>query len=62
MRRLIVFNSVSLDGYFVDPHGDMCWSHNGMVAALRRMKGEPGPDMVILGSGSIQVDARDERR
>jgi dihydrofolate reductase len=28
MRRLIVFNHVSLDGYFVDLHGDMSWAHS----------------------------------
>lgn len=28
MRRLIVFNSVSVDGYFVDEKGDMSWAHN----------------------------------
>jgi dihydrofolate reductase len=28
MRRLIVFNSISLDGYFVDQKGDMSWAHN----------------------------------
>ena len=27
MRTLTVFNSVSLDGYFVDEHGDMSWAH-----------------------------------
>ena len=27
MRRLIVFNQVSLDGYFVDSRGDMSWAH-----------------------------------
>lgn len=27
MRRLIVFNNVSLDGYFVDGNGDMRWAH-----------------------------------
>lgn len=27
MRRLIVFNQVSLDGYFVDARGDMSWAH-----------------------------------
>jgi dihydrofolate reductase len=25
---LAVFNQVSLDGYFVDAHGDMSWAHN----------------------------------
>ena len=29
MRRLAVFNSVSLDGYFVDMKGDMSWAHSG---------------------------------
>lgn len=27
MRRLIVFNNVSLDGYFVDANGEMSWAH-----------------------------------
>ena len=27
MRRLTVFNNVSLDGYFTDAHGDMSWAH-----------------------------------
>jgi dihydrofolate reductase len=27
MRRLSVFNNVSLDGYFVDATGDMSWAH-----------------------------------
>jgi dihydrofolate reductase len=26
--RLTVFNSISLDGYFVDGRGDMTWAHN----------------------------------
>lgn len=28
MRKLIVFNNVSLDGYFTDAHGDMSWAHS----------------------------------
>ena len=27
MRRIIVFNQVTLDGYFVDMNGDMSWAH-----------------------------------
>jgi dihydrofolate reductase len=27
MRKLGVFNNVSLDGYFTDAHGDMSWAH-----------------------------------
>jgi dihydrofolate reductase len=29
MRKLIVFNNVSLDGYFTDRNGDMSWAHSG---------------------------------
>ena len=29
MRKLHVFNSVSLDGYFTDDKGDMRWAHRG---------------------------------
>ncbi|MEN6334184.1 MAG: dihydrofolate reductase family protein [Phycisphaerales bacterium] len=29
MRRLVVFNQVSLDGYFVDLNGDMTWAKEG---------------------------------
>jgi len=127
MRKLVVFNNVSLDGCFVDARGDMSWAHrhdaewgafvsenasgggelvfgrvtydlmagywptaaalesNPVVAehmnslpkivfsrtldqaawkntrlikgdiasAMKELKREPGPDMVILGSGSI---------
>jgi dihydrofolate reductase len=28
MRRVLVFNNVTLDGYFVDMNGDMSWAHN----------------------------------
>ena len=28
MRRLIVFNSVTVDGYFTGANGDMSWAHN----------------------------------
>ena len=27
MRKIIVFNQVTLDGYFVDMNGDMSWAH-----------------------------------
>ncbi len=127
MRKLIVFNQVSLDGYFTDGSGDMSWAHKhdpewtefvsgnasgggtlvfgrvtydlmksywptpaarkndpvvadamnnldkvvfsrtldaaswqntrlvtgDLVAETRRLKGETGPDMVIMGSGTI---------
>ena len=27
MRELLVFNSVTVDGYFTDQNGDMSWAH-----------------------------------
>lgn len=129
MRKLIVFNHISLDGYFTGENGDFRWAHTGnddpeyaafvagnasgdgqllfgritydlmagywptpiadqqnpvvakamnnmqkvvfsrtlekalwnntkliktnIVSAIRKMKNEPGPGMVIMGSGSI---------
>jgi dihydrofolate reductase len=135
MRKLIVFNNVSLDGYLSDENGDMSWAHKqdaewnafaaenasgggvlvlgrityelmasywptplalentpvlaermnnlskvvfsriletaswkntklvkGDIAAeMRKMKSEPGPDMVILGSGTIVSQLTDAR-
>src|SRR5437867_2351086 len=29
MRKLVVFNHVTLDGYFVDRNGDMSWAKAG---------------------------------
>ena len=29
MRKLAVFNSVTLDGYFAGPNGDLSWAHGG---------------------------------
>jgi len=127
MRKVMVFNMVSLDGFFVDGQGDMSWAHQNdeewnafvsqnaggsgvllfgrvtyemmasywpsplalqnsptvakgmnempkivfsrtldcatwnntklikgdLATEVRKLKNEPGPDMVILGSGSI---------
>jgi dihydrofolate reductase len=30
MQKLIVFNNVTLDGYFTDARGDLSWAHSGM--------------------------------
>jgi hypothetical protein len=34
MCRLIVFNDVTLDGYFTDQHGDMSWAYPGADDAM----------------------------
>ena len=133
MRKLGVFNQVSLDGYFTDKKGDMSWAHKqdpewasfasenasgggvlvfgritydlmagywpmpqaaknnpivaermnnlpkivfsrtldkatwsnttlikgDIVEAMRKLKAEPGPDMVIMGSGTIVAQFTD---
>ncbi len=135
MRRLSVFNNVSIDGYFTDAHGDMSWAHRqdpeweafasenasgggvllfgrityelmasywptpealealpvvaeqmnalpkvvfsrtlpeatwentelvtgDIETVVRRMKQEPGPDMVIMGSGTIVAQLTEAR-
>lgn len=46
MRKLLVFNSVSVDGYFTDAKGDMSWAHksdpefNEFVAENSKSGGE----------------------
>ena len=134
MRKLTVFNSVTLDGYFTDAKGDMSWAHandpewnafvagnakgecamvfgrityemmagwwptpaamksmpgmaeqmnsapkvvfsrtlnqaswnnttvvkSDLAAAIRKMKQEPGPDILIFGSGSIVAQLAQE--
>jgi dihydrofolate reductase len=46
MRKITVFNSISLDGYFTDENGDMSWAHkndpewNSFVAG--NAKGDEG--------------------
>lgn len=40
MRKLSVFNQVSLDGYFTDAHGDMSWAH----------RSDPEWDAFVIGN------------
>jgi dihydrofolate reductase len=135
MRKLTVFDNVSLDGYFTDAHADMTWAHrfdpewasfsadnasgdgellfgrvtyemmlgfwptaqaaktmpvvaermnNGrkvvfsrtlseatwkntrllkgdLIAEVRKLKAEPGPGLVVLGSGSIAQQLAEAR-
>ena len=44
MGKLIVFNSISLDGYFVDAKGEMSWAHN--------RKPDPEWDAFVGGNAS----------
>ncbi len=44
MRKLIVFNHMSLDGYFVDAHNDMSFANN--------TKKDPQWDEYVAGNAS----------
>jgi dihydrofolate reductase len=47
---LTVFNSISLDGYFTDAHGDMSWAHRGADeewAAFTSENASGGGEMVF---------------
>jgi dihydrofolate reductase len=48
MRKLRVFESISVDGYFCDANDDM-----GLVKAVRDLKASGGPGIVVLGSGQV---------
>lgn len=59
MRKLIVFNHVTLDGYFTDNHGDMSWAHkqdpewNAFVAQNASSGGE-----LVFGRITYELMAR----
>jgi dihydrofolate reductase len=59
MRKISVFNSISLDGYFTDEKGDMSWAHkndpewNDFVAG--NAKGGSGP--LLFGRVTYQMMA-----
>lgn len=50
MRKLSVFNNVSLDGYFTDGHGDMSWAHKADPEWLEFTRGNArGGGTMIFG-------------
>lgn len=50
MRKLTVFNHVSLDGYFVDRNGDMSWAHKDDAEWNAFAAGNAqGGGMLVLG-------------
>jgi len=60
MRRLVVFNSVSIDGYFVDLNGDMSWAKNATPDAEWDAFGEEnakGGGMLLFGRITYEMMA-----
>ena len=48
MRKLSVFNSVSLDGYFTDSKGDMSWAHKNDPDWMEYTRGNATMGGVLL--------------
>ena len=48
MRRLVVFNQVTLDGYFADVHGDMSWAHRNDAEWTAFVEGNANGDSVLV--------------
>ena len=50
MRKLSVFNNVSLDGYFADANGDMSWAHSQDPEWMEFVSGNAsGGGMLLFG-------------
>jgi dihydrofolate reductase len=56
MRRLVVFNQLSLDGYFVDGHGEMGWAKEGADDELDRFTTERAQGGGVLLFGRLTYD------
>src|SRR5881296_3727018 len=51
MRRLVVFNNVTLDGYFTDSNNDMSWAHKNADEEWNRFTAEnaSGGGVLLFG-------------
>ena len=61
MRKLLVFNHVTLDGYFVDMNGDMSWAHKDDAEWNAFVAGNAsGGGQLIFGrlTGSLGIAAK----
>jgi dihydrofolate reductase len=58
MRKLIVFNMVSLDGFFVDGKGDMSWAHKNDAEWNTFVSGNAsGSGLLVFGRITYQLMA-----
>ena len=59
MRKLVVFNHVTLDGYFTDCNGDMSWAHSGDDAELNAFVAEnaSGEGQLLFGRITYELMA-----
>lgn len=56
MRKLSVFNNVSLDGYFTDASGDMSWAHRHDPEWLEFVSGNAAEGQGALVFGRVTYD------
>jgi len=56
MRRLVVFNNITLDGFFTDANGQIAWAHKGNDKEYNDFVAEnaKGGDTLILGRKTYQ--------
>jgi dihydrofolate reductase len=58
MRKLIVFNMVSLDGFFVDSKGDMSWAHKHDAEWNSFVRGNAsGSGVLVFGRKTYELMA-----
>lgn len=57
MRKIQVFNNVSLDGFFVDSHGQMSWAHQADPewAAFSADNARDGGGVLVFGRKTFEM-------
>jgi dihydrofolate reductase len=57
MRRLVVFNQLSVDGYFTDAQGDMSWAKEGVDDEFNRftMERAQGGGVLLFGRVTYEL-------
>jgi dihydrofolate reductase len=56
MRKLAVFNQVSIDGYFVDNHRDMSWAKQGADDEFNRFSSDRASGGGVLLFGRVTYE------
>ena len=56
MRKVIVFQQVSLDGYFVDNHGEMMWAKEGSDAESDAFASQNASSDGVLAFGRVTYE------
>lgn len=56
MRKLVVFNQVSVDGYFTDERGDMSWAKEGADDEFNRFTSQRAGGGGVLIFGRVTYD------